>query len=115
MGVLFPKPYNIKRSSKGKFIKGRWVTDAKTIDVVYGDAQPMTSYTVSRLDIGDKGLGKITFYTDEVLSVSDKTSGISGDYVEFDSQYYELISEEIHVGIMPHKKYIGEFRKNESV
>jgi len=116
MAVMFPKAYNIKTSQAGNYINGRWVEGAKVSNTIIGNAFPMTSDQVARLDIGDKNIGKISLITDQDLNISNKTDQTRGDYIQFsDGMWYELIAVNLHKGILPHKTYIGEYRKNETI
>ena len=115
MAVMFPKTYNIKISVKGRYIDGKFVKGTPTESTIIGDIQPLNSYEMVRMDIGDRGIGKVKIYTDETLNVSGKTKDVPGDYVQFEGNWYEVLYQDTHVGIMSHKKYFAEFRKNELV
>lgn len=115
MPVMFPKTYPIKKANVGIRIKGRSIDEDRSTKNLVADIQPLNSYEISRLDIGDRGLGKVKIYTDDVLNISDKSSETPGDYIKYDGEWYEVLMKDKHSGIMQHNKYIAEARKDESI
>lgn len=119
MGILFPKTGAHQKTvyGVGGYVDGRWVDETTTTTNLTADIQPMSGEEVESLNIGDRNLGKIKIYCDDVLNISDETTGQKGDIITWDAngENYEVISEQVYNnGLIEHIKYIGELRKNDN-
>lgn len=109
MSVLFPENVTIIQRTGSYGATGIWSETQSQITIT-GDVQPMTDLEIESLNIGQRQLGKVKLYSNELLNISDGTA--NGDIVLFNGEYYELINQQIRTKLISHYKYIGELRKD---
>lgn len=117
MGILFGKSTHQKiQTTPGDYVNGDWVPGTPTISSLTADIQPMSGEEVQALSIGDRNLGMIKIYTDEVLKIADEGNKQKGDKViwDGDGQTYECTAKgKRDNNLINHNKYFGELRKND--
>lgn len=111
MSTLFPRPIAVERKTDGSYQGGIWVDgDEETIAFI-GSVQPMSGKEMDALDVGRRDLGKVKVYSSTPLLVSTEGGDTPGDIVQWQGQRWELIQElRLQNDIIPHYKYVGEFR-----
>jgi hypothetical protein len=93
------------RTNRGKGEK------TSTNDVFIGTIQPMTGKDLELVTVGREDRGKVKIYSDRELNVGIEGTNKSGDLVFYQSKKYEIIQAmDFQNGVLPHYKYIAEFR-----
>lgn len=103
---LFPLPQKYYRLSgtagyvAGKYVPGSWVEfDFK------GSIQPMKSYQIKNLEVGEIILGAVKIYTVTKFNIS-KQGEAPSDLVLFDEDYYKIVTKSPYKsGLIEHYKY----------
>lgn len=119
MGILFGKKDTHERKiySPGSYVDGNWIEGTSTIDFFTADIQPISGEEAESLNIGERNLGKIKIYTNVDLNISQEGSNQSGDIITWtgDGKKYEVIGElNYDNNLLNHRKYIAEYRRNET-
>lgn len=123
MGTFFAKPITVyavtttsDRSTKGKMQEVRTLREGiiGTIQQFRGDVAGATRVTLRE---GAKGTrGRVKIYTPNVLNKAKPGTNIGGDIVVWNNKEWEIIAEGIFDnGIVPHNKYIAEYRREITV
>lgn len=109
MSTLFPKTILYKQVT-GSYVSGVW-TPSEGDSTFEGSVQPVTGKDLVNLNVGREDRGKVKVYSDTKLNVSLEGTNKSGDKVIWQDQIWELIQElQYQNGLVPHYKYIGEYR-----
>lgn len=117
MGTLFPKKYETISHGTGDYdINGNWVPGSDIDSFFMGSMQPMTGKEIESLTVGRADIGKMKIYSDRILKVSRDGGDEAGEIIKFNNQRWEVIDElNYDSDLIPHFKYIAEFRENVSI
>lgn len=108
---LFPSPFTIQRTSKTMGADGLWVLGTPSQLVFHGSIQPLTGYELSLIDTGSQGMGKVWIRTTAILERRKPDSTDAGDILLWNSDRWEVIDDRPYLnGIIPHHKYLAEWR-----
>lgn len=107
----FHHAIEILAGTQGSYVNGRWVKSSGEAKTIQGSVQPIGS-EIEVLNIGRRDLRKVYLYTDSSLKIANKDKATNGDVFVADGEIFEVIGKEPWKnGIIPHTKYIGEYRR----
>ena len=112
MSTLFPKRYETIIHGVGAYdVNGDFIPGANSDSFFLGSMQPLSGKEIESLNIGRADVGKMKVYSDRVLKVSVDGGDEAGEIIKFNDERWEVI-DQLHYdsGIIPHYKYIAEYR-----
>lgn len=110
MSTLFPKPFQIIRSTR-TLVRGVWTTRTSETLTFQGSIQPFTGEDILALEPGSRGIGKVWIYTGSQLKKRTEAGANAADVLIHDGATWEVIDDKGYSnGIIPHHKYMAEYR-----
>jgi hypothetical protein len=108
MGILFPRPTKILRSSAGEYVDGIWQEPERTEIAIKADVQSYSPSETKQAPLGwQQGMSAIVIYTAEDLIVANAENKNSGDVVVWMNKCFRVMTKEPKPYLLPHNKYLG--------
>ena len=111
MSTLFLKPYTVRRRDRTLSASGIWSPGTMSTITIQGSVQPLSGKDLATMEAGSRDLGKVWVYTGSELRKRTEGSTTEADQIEFDGSIWEIIDVRPYSsGIIPHRKYLAEYR-----
>jgi len=111
MATLFPKPFTILRNTRVLGPSGAWITGTPESLTFKGSIQPLSGKDLLVLEPASRDIGKVWIYTGSQLNKRAENSEDVADILVHDGSHWEVIDDKGYSnGIIPHHKYIAEYR-----
>lgn len=110
MSTLFPKPFQIIRSTR-TLVRGVWTTGTSETLTFQGSIQPLSGKDLLTLEPASRDIGKVWIYTGSQLKKRTEAGANAADVLIYDGATWEVIDDRPYGNdIIPHHKYMAEYR-----
>lgn len=110
MSVIFRKLITYTERTK-TLVRGDYVVSETPGLTFWGNVHDFTGTELYNIPAGQANVGKVKVYSESTLNVAIEGTDTVGDLVEWEGRLWEIIWILHHnQGLIPHWKYLAEYR-----